>query len=282
MLGGGSLGWRKPAISRLEEHPNALEIVGILAQLPHIPDTDLPRLAQNWTNTVYVAEARAHALEPDSPLVVEVLAAFEALVALFDEDLAGDAEYVTVEPQVTTLALKAVRDAIAAAYAKPVLSRGEYNALIRPWREVYPALALEEPDLGPSGDSVKALLLALPRLAHRCHDHAGREIYDRLARLAAVGDEDLREVARAEAWRVAVLTSRRRIWTMVRRSAAEGLGRWCPDCRDLRDHDDEEMVFSLCADAACAMLVADALDDTLVDVLTLPLADVIPAQRTTQ
>ena len=35
------------------------------------------------------------------------------------------------------VALKAVRDALAGAYARPVLSRAEHAALLRPWRAVY-------------------------------------------------------------------------------------------------------------------------------------------------
>ncbi len=67
---------------------------------------------------------------------------------------------MTVEPRVTLLALKAVRDAIAAAYARPILSRSEHLALLRPWREVYPASTVSEPDLGPEADRVKSVLIA--------------------------------------------------------------------------------------------------------------------------
>src|SRR3954468_9115663 len=125
---------RSSAISVLEEHPNLAEILGVLAQLAHIRDNDIPLLADAWHNTVAVAEARDRALSPDSPLVLEALAAYEAVSALFDDDLRGEAAYVTVASDVTTTALKAVRDAIAAAYAKPILSRAEYAALLRPWR----------------------------------------------------------------------------------------------------------------------------------------------------
>ena len=39
-------------------------------------------------------------------------------------------------------------------------------------------------------------------------------------------------------------------------------------------------MLSLCLDAACALLVADAIDENLVDVLTLPVQALIPRQRT--
>jgi hypothetical protein len=39
-------------------------------------------------------------------------------------------------------------------------------------------------------------------------------------------------------------------------------------------------VLAVCLDAACALLVADAIDDNLVDVLTLPVQALIPRQRT--
>src|SRR3712207_2841510 len=161
---------RRTTITRLEEHPNLGEVLGVLAQLAHITDADLLALAEAWRNNAVVAEARAKALSPDSPLVVDVLAAFDAVSALFADDLRGEADYITVEPEVTIIALKAVRDAIAAAYAKPALSRHEFSALSRPWRAVYPVQTAAEPDLGPSSETVKQLLAAMPLLAARCHD----------------------------------------------------------------------------------------------------------------
>ena len=35
-------------ISVLEEHPNLSEILGVLAQLAHVRDDELPRLAAAW------------------------------------------------------------------------------------------------------------------------------------------------------------------------------------------------------------------------------------------
>lgn len=263
---------------RLEDHPNLHEILGILAQLAHVDDAALPRLAAAWTNTAAVASARDKALSPDSPLVLEVLASFDAVAALFADDLLGEAAYVTVDPQVTTTALRTVRDALAAAYAKPILSRGDHVALLRPWRSVYARGLVDEPDLGPRGDTVKALLSMMPRLANRCHDADSRAVYDALVDQSFVDESD-REGARDTAFAAAVLTSRRRVWTLVRRSGAEGLSRPCYACRQEIDEREDARVLSLCLDAACALLVADAVPDALLAVLTNPVRALIPQQR---
>jgi len=270
---------RASTISMLEEHPNLAEILGVLAQLAHIRDADLPRLADSWHNTASLAAARDRALSPDSPLVLEALAAFEALGELFDDDLRGEAAYLTVAGDVTTTALKAVRDAIAASYAKPVLSRAEYAALMRAWRVVYPEATVDEPDLGPRSDQVKALLAMMPVLSARCHDAEGRRLYDALVDRSFAG-ESQRVDARAEAFQAAILTSRRRVWALVRRSGTEGLLRGCRECDavevDAREH---ERVLTLCLDAACALLVADALADDLIALLTDPVTSLVPQQR---
>jgi hypothetical protein len=271
--------WRRAPIDALEQHPNIDEILGVLSQLPHIGDAELPLLAQHWKNSAHIAEARSCALSPDSPLVIEVLACFEAVVALFDDDLAGEADYVTVDPAVTTTALKAVRDAIAAAYAKPILSHSQYAALIKPWRRIFPAQAYAEPYLGPNTAQVKALLANMPQLAMRCHDEKGRRLYDALAHTASTVDSDLRDTARAEAWRAAVLTSRRRMWAMLRRSGLEAITRRCTTCGNTETSGSQRMVLELCMDAACGLLVADAIDDTFTDILTIPLSMLIPGQR---
>jgi hypothetical protein len=270
---------RSSTISVLEEHPNLAEILGVLAQLAHIRDADIPKLADAWNNTVAVAEARDRALSPDSPLVLEALAAFEALGALFDDDLRGEAAYVTVASDVTTTALKAVRDAIAASYAKPILSRAEYSALMRAWRVVYPAATVDEPDLGPRSDQVKALLAMLPKLSTRCHDAEGRRLYDALVDRSFAAETD-RADARAEAFQAAVLTSRRRVWALVRRSGTEGLLRGCRDCGAIEtDERENERVMTMCLDAACALLVADTLSDEMTRLLTEPVTSLIPQQR---
>lgn len=280
------MGRRTVVVERLDEHPNLAEVLGVLARLAHVRDDELRRLAQGWTNTVAVAAARDAALSPDSPLVCEVLAAFDAVAALYADDLAGQADYLVVPPDVVSTALKAVRDAVAGAYARPVLSRAEHAALMAPWRGVYPERPAEEPDLGPQGEQVKALLGQLPRLAVRCHDPGGRALFEALVERSFAAEAD-RAAAASTAFQAAVLTSRRRVWALVRRTAAEGISRPCRTCRRPADRfgaDDRETqrVLGLCLDAACALLVADALPDATTALLTAPVTELVPAQRRPQ
>jgi len=270
---------RTATIESLDAHPNLPEILGVLSQLPHVSDTDLVKLATAWHNTVALAEARARALDPDCPLILEVLSAFEAVQALFDDTDDEDEYDGIIDKQTVTIALKAIRDAIAAAYARPVLSRAEHSDLMTAWRAVFPNDLVDEPDLGERSAEVKAVLQAMPLLATRCHDSGAASLYESILTMSWTLDEDVRAVARQEAWQAARLTSRRRVWGLVRRSGAEGIGRFCPQCRKRHDDDDTARVLALCLDAACALLVADAIDDNLVDVLTLPVQALIPRQR---
>ena len=265
-------------VQQLEEHPNLSEILGVLAHLAHIGDDDLTVLAEAWTNNSTIAAARDRALHPDSPLVLEVLAAFEAVAELFSEDLAGEAAYVTIDPTVTVTALKAVRDAIAAAYARPVLAKVEHAALMAPWQAAFPVPRVEEPDLGPEAEQVKAVLAALPRLAARCHDAEGQALFAALVDLSYVDESD-RAGARDSAFHAAVLTSRRRLWALVQRSGAEGLSRPCYACGAQSDPNEVHRVLELVSDAACALLVADAVPDATLALLTRPVAQLIPTQR---
>lgn len=264
--------WRRTAISSLEEHPNLGEINGVLARLPSIDDGQLGRLAAAWRNSPQIATARARALGPDAPLVLEVLQAFEHITELFLDEIDGHAPYVTVTSETTLTALKAVRDALAAAFSRPVLTSAEYATLMAPWREVYPVDAAAGPDLGPQAHRVQALLEGMARLATRCHDEEIAALFRALTRRVSHADE-LRQRARDEAWRAAVLTSRRRTWKMVRRQGGAAFARWCPPCRRRDDRDRVEvarLVREMCLDAACALLVADAMDETLVEILTVP------------
>ena len=277
------MGRRAVVVDRLEDHPNLTEVLGVLAQLAHIGDDELTRLADAWSNTVAVAAARDTALSPDSPLVCEVLASFDALAALFADDLAGEAPYLVVAPEVVVTALKAVRDAIAAAYARPVLSRSEHAALMAPWRSVFPSPTVDEPDLGPQAEQVKALLQLMPVLADRCHDTTGQALFDALVDRSFAAESERAEALEA-AFQAAVLTSRRRVWALVRRSGAEGLSRPCPSCRRGSERYGEaaresQRVMSLCLDAACALLVADTLPDATTAVLTTPVTELVPLQR---
>ena len=134
---------------------------------------------------------------------------------------------------------------------------------MRPWRAVYPTPTVDEPDLGPQADTVKALLSALPQLAGRCHDVTGQALFEALVDRSFVGEADRAEAA-ASAFQAAVLTRRRRVWALVRRTGAEGMARACSNCRSTGRHGPREArVLALCLDAACALLVADALPDDL-------------------
>lgn len=270
---------RARRIERLEDHPNLRGILGILAQLVHANDDELIQLAAAWSNSGQLAQARDKALSPDAPLVVEVLAAFDALSAIYADDLAG-AEYVTVDPTLTATALRAMRDALAGAYARPILSRSEYTGLLRPWRTVYPRARSHEPDLGPAAAEVKRVLSALPVLAGRCHDRRSLEVFEGLLVTALTRDEFAHQAAMAAAFDTAVITGRRRVWTLVRRSAAEGFWRLCPSCRRLSTDDAgaDTRVMEMCADLACALLVEDLLDPATLAELVTPMMALIPLQ----
>jgi hypothetical protein len=266
-------------IESLDSHPNAEEIRGILSRLPGMEDADLPLLADGWHNTTLLAEARRRALEPDSPLVVDVLACFETVQTLFVDEIRGLEDYVTVDRDIATVALKAVRDAVAAAYAQPILSPTEYNALMRAWRNVYPTNHIVDPDLGTRADDVASVLEAIPRLAARCHDASAAGEYASILLASAEVDEEIRCAARDEAWHAAVLTSRRRMWHLLRRSGTEGLDRYCRTCQQRRRDVHTTRVVTLCVDAACGLLVAGELEHDIVDVLTAPVSCLIPLQK---
>jgi hypothetical protein len=147
--------WRRQRDSRwvssLDLHPNLAEILGVLTQLPRLTGRDMASLAQGWKDTTFLHVARAHALGPDTPLVLEVLATFDRVDEVFRDELSrsdvtdyladtgitDDGPATTVKPQVVKHALHAVRDAVAAVYARPILSRAEYLALIGPWHRAF-------------------------------------------------------------------------------------------------------------------------------------------------
>lgn len=270
--------WHRTQPTTLEQHPNAVEIAGVLSRLSSIGDRELQALADAWRNDADLSKARDLALSPDSPLVVEVLAAFEAVASLFEDDLRGEASWIRTSPSTTATALKAVRDAIAAAYAKPALRCRQHAMLMAPWRAVFADDSYTEPDLGPHADAVRGLLSMLPRVAGRCHDADGARAYDRVLDAAGV-DEGQRRDARESTFAAAVATHRRRTWTLVRRSAAEHLHRPCEHCG--RRASDAELghVLTVVLDAACALLVADAVSHDTVETLTSPVRSLIPGPR---
>jgi len=112
---------------------------------------------------------------------------------------------------------------------------------------------------------------------------AVREVFDGLLVSALTRDDTAHQAAMDAAFASAVVTGRRRVWTLVRRSAAEGFWRLCPDCRGLRgattDSSEDQRVMELCADLACALLVEDLLDADQFSQLTRPLHTLIPLQN---
>ena len=270
-------------IGSLEEHPGMADVLAVLGQLTHIGDDQMRRLAALWRNDANVARARNAALSPDSPLVIEVLAAFDAISAVYAEDLFGEADYLTVPAGTTSLALKAVRDAVAGVYARPILTGGQYRLLVGPWNMVMTGASVDGPDLGPDGEKVKAVLRCTTGLSARCHDPAAARLFDHLAVLALTGEND-RELARLDAFSAAIATARRHTWALVRRSVDEALNRPCRDCgfaarRDPCLDRDVDRVTALIADGACALLVSDTADPSPVRFLTGPLAVLVPGQR---
>ena len=104
-------------------------------------------------------------------------------------------------------------------------------------------------------------------------------MYDALVDLSFAAETD-RADARAEAFQAAVLTSRRRVWALVRRSGTEGLLRPCRECGSTdSDARENERVMTMCLDAACALLVADTLPDDAIKLLTESVTALIPLQR---
>jgi hypothetical protein len=268
-----------PSLQRTEDHPNRAEIFSVLAQMIHITDEQLPVLAAAWTNSELTARARSHALSPEAPLILEVLTAFDSVTFLFADDLAGSAAYVTLDPTVTVVALKAVRDAIAAAYAEPVLSGDEHGALLRPWRTVFPTNHIDEPDFGPDRSDIARLFRLLPSLGGRCHDDVGRLLWHSVNDRVASVDPVAHSAALDVAWDAAVVTRRRRLWRLARRTGTEAFTRRCPSCSRTAGSQEDAQLLSYCLGGVFAMLVRDAIDDATFATLFGPVVDLVPQQR---
>ncbi|MDQ1487355.1 MAG: hypothetical protein QOJ62_3048 [Actinomycetota bacterium] len=297
------MAWRRrTVVTSLDVHPNLAEILGILSQVPQLTDRDMAGLAGVWRDTASLASARDRALRPDAPLVVEVLAAFDRVDAVFDAELSaiddwaddsygtaaspggdhnghiGDVFSATLKPHVVNNALKAVRDALAAAYARPVISRAEHAGLIGPWRHVFPA---GQSARAARPDAVQDLLDAMLPLAGRCHDEHSRVLFGQLAVAAVARDAAVTAAARETAWNSAVASARRRQWAILRQTVQEALSRPCRTCRSWRRpvDDDAELVRSLCADAVCGVLMADSVEADVVSALVDPARRLLPMPR---
>lgn len=262
-------------ITSTETHPHCAEILGVLAQIVHLDDEGLRRLALAWQDTAEVARARDKALQPDTPLILEVLSAFDSLAGLFADDLAGTAPYVTLPAPTTALALKAVRDAVAAAYARPVLTAQEYAELSAPWHSVYPDRRMQMPDFGPQHHEVLALLSSIPGLACHRHDDEAAKLRAGLLLHATGLDPEAHGRAVESAWQAAVVTGRRRLWFLASRSANESFHRACPTCARAMT-DDDRAVLAVCLGVVAAMLVRDVLDDESADTLLAPVGSLMP------
>lgn len=262
-------------IETLDTHPNAEEIVGVLAQMVQLSDTEISTLAVEWCDTDVTAVARARALDADAPLVLEVLAAFDSLAFLYADDLHGEADYLTLPAPVTALALKAVRDAVAAAYAQPVLPAAHYAALVRPWRAVFPGMTVQAPDFGPQHHDVLSVLGVLASMACRSHDSEAGRRWTSVLELAAQVDLELHGDAVDRAWDAAVLTHRRRLWGLVSRSGQEAYNRRCAECARA-GHEADGAVLALCLAAVVGVMMSDVLDDAVRALLMAPVEALVP------
>ncbi len=275
-------------IRSLDEHPRQAEIAGVLAEVPNLSNDELRRLAAAWRNTVPLAEARRRALSPDSPLIIDVLAAFDTISALYEDEVC-DAVYAggqpgQLEPAVVVTALRAIRDAVAGAYAHPVLTRGEHQNLTRAWRSVFARSRRSEPDLGPGAIGLRELLRALPQLADRCHDVCAGRLYDGLVVEGMTRCDDDADQARQQVLDALLRTDRRRVWTLVQRSVAERVGRGCPRCHRSAARGelsgDDERVLLVCCEAASALMVGDVLPHELTSRLMHPVRHLVGLQTT--
>jgi hypothetical protein len=258
----------------LTEHPNASVIRDVIARVPQISDRQLVALAETWRDSLEIASARAAALAADGPLVIDALAAFDAVAEVFADDLAGKPWAAPVQRSVVRIALKAVRDAIAAAYARPVLHPRQYAALMAPWERVFPQRGDGELDLGPRALDVSRVLTVLASMSQRCHEPAAALAFDEALERATCRNEEVAAAARGEAWTAALITGRRRTRVVLRRAGREALLRPCRACgtRPDPEHPSNQRVLELVLDAVGALLVADAIDVALLDVLLLPLS----------
>lgn len=294
----GRFNRRRLVLTSLDEHPNLHEILGILAQVPRLTERQVSRLAHGWRDNTFLASARDHALSPDSPLIVDVLAAFDRIDAMFFDDL-GDDEAETqaidvdcsaLKPHLVNTALKAVRDALAAAYARPILGRAEYVALIGPWRCTFPADgAVTASGIVTRTAAVEDVLDAMSTLSTRCHDPHARAMFASLADAARNRDLEATGIARETAWKQAAAAGRRRQWTLLRQTVHDAVSGPCAGCRDAMSGaeqrtDDEslqliELVRCVCADAVCGLLMADALEPATVRTLVDAAAKLLPTPR---
>jgi len=134
---------RRRPVTELVSHPNLDEITGIVGQIPLLDVDDLRLLGESWSNTTEAAQARARALDPECPLVVDVLRTFESITTTF-RDTVAESDC----PELAGSGLKALRDAVAGAFARPSLPRRGHKVPLKPGRTAFPAPRLDTGDIG--------------------------------------------------------------------------------------------------------------------------------------
>ena len=272
----------RTVIDHLEDHPDLPVIMDVLSRLTLVDGSQLAGLAAAWRNDSRTSRWRDLALSPDSPLIMEVLHAFDTITELYADDVAGTSGYLTVPGPVAARGVKAIRDALAAAYAKPVLPPHGYLALARPWivvmgQDENPA---DGPDLGPAAATIRRVMAAAGGLANRCHDPDARRAFDDLSALGLSGGDERRD-ARDAAWSAAVASQRRRTWALLRHTLSQQVARGCASCGHGPDERrDAERAVVVAADGACALLVLDIAAAGAVQFLVEPLSVLVPPPRT--
>lgn len=266
-------------ISTLDQHPNSARITNVLARIGDVTDAHLRALAWEWISGPAPSETRSRALQPENPLIVEVLTVFTVLDEIFSADMSGGVPYVEVDPELAQLGVNAIRDAIAGEYAHPLLGRGEYRALTRPWRAVMSRVS-GEPNQNRQFLLVSTLLDRVRELGTRCHEDELEQRYTLLALRALQCDESEVDGARTIAFAASVRSGRRRTWGLVRNAAMVAASLQCGECaptlrREYAESGDTERVSTLVADAACGLLVADLVSPGVRARLLHPLSTLI-------
>jgi hypothetical protein len=138
---------------------------------------------------------------------------------------------------------------------------------------------MSEPDFGPDRGDVARLFRLMPSLAGRCHDDLGRLLWQSVTDRSAGVDPVAHSAALEAAWAAAVVTHRRRLWRLARRTGTEAFTGRCPACAQRAGTEEDVQLLTYCLGGVYAMLVRDAIDDESFRVLYDPVAGLIPRQR---
>jgi hypothetical protein len=266
---------RRAVPGTLAEHPSADRIRDTLLRLPYLTPEQLSTLARTWRSTPVTTTARRRALAPGSPLVMDVLSVFDLLTTMYADELWAEGPHVVLPARTTRDALKAVRDAVAAVYAAPVLTRWEYLALSRPWRRAMRWAPAPPADRDRTWDALDRLLGGAAACRDRCHDAQQLVAFDAMVVAGLTRDASGRAGALEQAWTAAVACGRHRMWALLRRAAADTLRTGCARCRRTADGEDDR-VAGLVTDAAVGLLVGDLLSRENLRVLLEPVSGLLP------